>query len=176
MKKNRYFLLVVLAVCSVYLFLTYFLAPAAEDYRESLAKEYRTLQRYEAAVKGAGTTEDGIKTLIDNMKNVEKRLIAEKSDFLASAKLQREIGDLTNKAGLNVATVRPLTAEKVNNYRIIPVYFEGNGNIKQVSDFLKFVEANPLLLKIDKLMLNITNMQKPDDLRFKIQISGLSKA
>jgi len=32
-----------------------------------------------------------------------------------------------------------------------------------------------LMLKIDKLSLNIINMQNTDDLKFKIQISGLSK-
>ena len=109
------------------------------------------------------------------MKNLEKRLITEKSDFLASAKMQREITGLTNKTGLNVATIRPMNEVKLNAYRIIQVYFEGNGDIKQVSEFLKLVESDPLMLKIDKLSLNITNMQNTDDLKFKIQISGLSK-
>lgn len=197
MKKKKYLVLAALCVCSVYLFTTYFLAPAGEQYREALAKEYKTLQRYEYVVKGAGATEDEIQTLITAMKNTEKRLIAEKSDFLASAKMQGEISDLTGKAGLNVATVRPMAAikmgdhtgkaglnvatirpkdtVKMNAYSVIQVYFEGNGNIKQMSEFLKLVESNPLLLKIDKLSLNITNMQTPGDLKFKIQISGLRK-
>jgi len=142
-------------------------------------------------------------------------LIAEKSVFLASAKMQGEISELTSKAGLNVATIRPMpavkigglnskaatirpvseaklselpdkdgpnvatkrpvVAEKMSNYSVIQVYFEGNGNIKQVSEFLKLVESNPLLLKIDKLSLNITNVQTPGDLKFKIQISCLRK-
>jgi hypothetical protein len=72
-------------------------------------------------------------------------------------------------------TIRPLSAVKLNDYSVVPVYFEGNANIKQVSEFLKLVESNPIMLKIDKLSLNITNMQKPDDLRFKIQMSGLSR-
>jgi hypothetical protein len=41
--------------------------------------------------------------------------------------------------------------------------------------FLKLVESNLVMLKIDKLSLTITNMQKPDELRFKIQISGLNR-
>jgi len=86
-----------------------------------------------------------------------------------------KMGDLTGKAGLNVAKIRPKDTVKMNAYSVIQVYFEGNGNIKQVSEFLKLVESNPLLLKIDKLSLNITNMQKPADLKFKIQISGLRK-
>lgn len=175
MRRNGYIILVLLCVCSVYLFSTYILTPATENNRESLDKKYKTLQQYEYVVSGSGTTEDESKALITDMKNTEKRLIGEKSDFLASARVQREIGDLANKAGLNVATTRPLTAVKLNAYSAIPVYFEGNGNIKQVSEFLKLVESNSLVLKVDKLSLNITNMQKPDDLRFKIQISGLNK-
>ena len=77
------------------------------------------------------------------MKNAEKRLITEKSDFLASAKMQGEITDLTGKTGLNVATIRPMNAVKLNAYSVIQVYFEGNGNIKQVSEFLKLVECKP---------------------------------
>ena len=159
----------------MYLFETYILTPATENYRESLEKNYKTLKRYEFVVKGAGATEDQVKALSNNLNNMEKRLITEKSDFLASAALQREITGLTTKTGLNVATIRPMKEVKLNAYRIILVYFEGNGDIKQVSEFLKLVESDPLMLKIDKLSLNITNMQNTDDLKFKIQISGLSK-
>jgi hypothetical protein len=151
------------------------LTPATENYRESLEKQYKTLQRYEYVIKEGGGTEEGVKDLIADMKKIEKRLIAEKSDFLAAAFLQREISALTGKTNMNVATIRPLSAVKLNDYSVIPVYFEGNANIKQVSEFLKLIESNPIMLKIDKLSLNITNMQKPDDLRFKIQISGLSR-
>ena len=170
-----YILLVSLCVCSVYLFSTYILTPATENYHESLEKQYKTFKRYEHVVTGAAVTESGAKTLIADMKKIEKRLIAEKSDFLASARMQREISELSGKTNMNVATIRPLSAVKLNDYSVIPVYFEGNANIKQVSDFLKLVESNPMMLKIDKLSLNITNMQKPDDLKFKIQISGLSR-
>ena len=175
MRKNSYLILALLCICSVYLFETYILTPATENYRESLEKKYKTLQRYEYVVKGAGATEDQVKALNNDLKNIEKRLIAEKSDLLASARLQREITELTNKTGLNVATIRPMNEVELNGYRIIMVYFEGNGDIKQVSEFLKLVESDPLMLKIDKLSLNITNMQNTDDLKFKIQISGLSK-
>jgi hypothetical protein len=175
LKKKRYLILGLLCICTVYLFETYFLTPAAENYRESLENEYKTLQRYEYVVKGAGVTEAEIKSLLTDMKNAENRLIIEKSDFLASAKMQGEITDLTSKTGLNVATIRPMNAVKLKAYSVIQVYFEGNGNINQVSEFLKLVDANALLLKIDKLSLNITNMQNPDDLKFKMQISGLRK-
>ncbi len=175
MKRNGYIILVLFSVCFLYLFEMYVLTPAIEKNRESLDKKYRTLQHYEYVIGVSGTTEDEIKALTAELTNIEKRIIDEKSDFLASARVQREVGDLAEKAGMNVSTTRPLNAFKLNDYSAIPVYFEGNGNIKQVSEFLKSVEAHRLILKVDKLSLNITNMQKPDDLRFKIQISGLSR-
>lgn len=175
MRKKSYLILILLCICSVYLFETYILTPATENYREALAKKFKTLQRYEYVVKDAGATEEGVKALSNNVKNLENKLITEKSDFLASAKMQSEISGLTSKAGLNVATIRPMNEVKLNGYRIIQMYYEGNGDIKQVSEFLKLLESDPLMLKIDKLSLNITNMQNTDDLKFKIQISGLSK-
>jgi hypothetical protein len=148
--------------------------PVTENYRESLEDEYKTLRRYEYVVKDAKVTEEESKSLLTEMQNAEKRLITA-SRFSRLRKMQGEITDLTGKTGLNVATIRPMSAEKLKAYSVIRIYFEGNGNINQVSEFLKLVDANPMLLKIDKLSLNITNMQNPDDLKFKIQISGLRK-
>jgi len=175
LNKKRYLVLGLLCIFTVLLFENYFLKPETENYRESLEDEYKTLRRYEYVVKDAGGTEAEMKSLLTDMKNAEKRLITAKSDFLASAKMQGEISDLTGKTGLNVATIRPMNASKLKSYSVIQVYFEGNGSINQMSEFLKLVDANPLLLKVDKLSLNITNMQNPDDLKFKIQISGLRR-
>lgn len=175
MRKNASIILILLCVFSVYLFSAYILKPASENIRESLAEKYKMLQQYETVAGGAGATEDELKVLDADMKGIEKRLIAEKSDFLSAARIQGEISEFTSKTGLNVATIRPLGVVKLNAYSGIPVYFEGNGNIQQLSNFLKLVESNQLMLKIDKLSLNITNLQKTDDLKFKIQISGLSK-
>jgi Tfp pilus assembly protein PilO len=175
LNNKRHIILAVLFICTVYLFKTYFLVPASESYRESLAGEYKKLQRYEHLVKEAGVNEKDIRALITEMQNTEKRLIAEKTNFLATARIQGVISELAGKTGLSVVSIRPMEPVKLSAYTVVQVYFEGNGNITQMSEFLKLIESNPLLLKIDKLSLNITNMQKPDDLKFKIQMSGLSK-
>lgn len=175
MKKNRYILIVFSLVVAIFAFEYYFLEPKSEMLRESIKSQYDTLQKYEHFIKGVGTTEDEIKSAINDMKDTEKRLIQEKSEFLASAKLQSEISGLTDKAGLKVLIIRPLSSIKVNNYSNIPIYFEGNGDIKQIGDFLKYIESSSFMIKIDKLSLNITNVQNPKDLKFKIQVSGLIK-
>src|SRR3990172_4388806 len=173
MKKNRYILMVLALVVSIFSFEYYFLAPQSELLRESIETKYNALRRDEQSIQGASMTEDDMKSVINEMKDIEKKLIQEMTEFLASAKLQGEVSDITAKSGLKVMTIRPLGAVKTGNYRTVSVYFEGNGTIKQVSDFLKNLESGAIMMKIDKFTLNITNLQKPADLKFKIQVSGL---
>lgn len=175
MKKNRYILLVLFFVVTVYLFQAYFLVPESERMREAIAAKYGTLQQQRGFLAGAGSTEEEIAKAIEEMAKLEKRLLNEKSEFLASAGMQRLITEMTDNAGLAVMTLRPMAAVKEKGYSLVPVYFEGNGSIKQVSDFLRAVEAHSLLFKVDKLSLNVTNIQNPGDLRFKIQVTGLNK-
>jgi len=52
----------------LYLFETYFLTLQPNNIESLLAKEFKTLQRYEYVVRGAGATEDEIKALITGMK------------------------------------------------------------------------------------------------------------
>jgi Tfp pilus assembly protein PilO len=143
--------------------------------REEIQTKYGTLRKYEAFLKGSAITETEIQAAMNDVKAIEKRLIPEKSEFLSSAYMQRTIAELTDRTGLNVQSMRPLNAVKIKNFVTIPVYFEGGGSIKQVSDFLKAVEANPVMLRIDKMSFNVTNIQNPKEIRFKIQISGLGK-
>lgn len=173
--NNKYVISVLLLVIAIYAFDSYFLKPKSEEMQEAIQAQYGVLQKYEHLVKGAGITEESIKSEIADIESIEKRLIQEKSGVLASAKLQNEILNLTDKAGLRIMTIRPLNAVKTGNYRTMPIYFEGNGDIKQIGDFLRSVESGSMLIKVDKLSLNIMNIQSPKDLKFKIQLSGLVK-
>jgi Tfp pilus assembly protein PilO len=159
----------------IFAFEYYFLKPRSEMLRDSIRVQFDIFQKYEDLIKNAGITEEKIKSAVDDMKKIEDEMIQEKSELLASAKLQGKISGITKKTGLRVMTIRPLSPVKHKNYISIPIYFEGNGNIKQFGDFLKYIEASSLRIKIDKLDLNITNLQKPKDLKFKIQVSGLNK-
>jgi hypothetical protein len=58
---------------------------------------------------------------------------------------------------------------------VISLYFEGSGNIKQMSDFLKGIEQDKLLIKVAKVNVNILNMQNPRDLKYRIQVSALAR-
>ena len=176
MNRRRYILLAAFFVISVILFQSYYLTPKSEIMREEILAQYGMLQKYEAFLKGSGITEAEIETALADMKTIENKLIPKQSEFLSSATVQRFIAELTERSGLHVQTVRPLNAVKTNNFVTIPVYFEGSGSIKQLSDFLKAVEANAVMLRIDKMSFNVTNMQNPKELKFKIQLSGLVRA
>lgn len=175
MKKNRYILILVAFLTAMFTFEYYYLAPRSDSMQESIETQYGVLKRYEYFIEIAGITAADIEGSIAEMSNVEKRLIMEKSESLAAGTMQEVVTGMIKRAGLNVIIVRPLSPVRIKKYSRIPIYFEGNGDIKQIGDFLKKVESNDLLIKIDKLDLNVTNVQNPRDVRFKVQLSGLMK-
>ena len=175
MKQRKIILLGVLLIVTVLLFQNYYLAPRSETMREEIQSKYGTLQQYQTYVKGSGITEKETQTAITDMKTLENRLIPEKSEFLSSASMQRIVSELAENSGLNVLTMRPINVVKEKKFIFVPVYFEGSGNIRQISEFLQAVEKNPIMLKVDKMSYNVTNLQNPKELRFKIQVSGLAR-
>jgi Tfp pilus assembly protein PilO len=175
MKRRRFILIGALVTAGILLFQNSYLAPRSETMRGEIQSRYGLLQKYEAYLKGSGLTEREMAELIAEMKTIEKRLMSEKSEFLSSAGMQRIVAELSEKSGLSVLTMRPINAVKGGNFITVPVYFEGTGNISQISDFLHSVEKNQVMLKIDKLSINVTNMQNPKELRFKMQLSAMAR-
>ena len=175
MNRKKYILLAAAVVMALFLFQTYVLTPKSETMREEIQVKSATLQKYETYMEGSSITDKEIRTAGEEMKAVEAKLVKESSEYLAAARLQRELSELTQNAGLSIQTIRPLNTVKAKNFFFIPVYFEGSGTIKQIGDFLHEVEKHSLLLKIEKMSINVTNMQNPRELRFKMQIAGLGE-
>jgi len=153
----------------------YFLMPRAESIRESLAVVNGGLKKDEQFIKSAAVPEKDVAAAAGTIKNLEKRMLREKTEFLASVRFQDEVSEMAGKAGLRILSTRSMPTVKLGNYKSVPLYFEGNGTIKQVSDFLKAMESGALLMKVDKLTIGITNIQNPRELKFKIQISGVAQ-
>ena len=105
MKKNKYVLAAFALVFVIIIFEYYFLEPQSIALRETIESKYNVLQKYEFIIKGGGLTEESIKSDIDNLNNIEAKLIQGKTDFLASAELQNAISGLTDKAGLKVLVI-----------------------------------------------------------------------
>lgn len=173
--NRRYALFGAALVLAVFVFDYYFLKPESQTLRDRVATGYDMMQKDEQYLKASAATGEGIKAVSGEVETMEKGLILEKSEFLAAARLQEKVSDLAGKSGLKVMTIRPLEASRLNDYRTIPIYFEGIGSIREMGEFLRSIESDVLLIRIDKLGLNITNMQNPKDLKFKIQVSGLAK-
>ncbi len=168
-------LIAIALVLAVFAFEFYFLRPEVELMKDRIDTAYSMMQKEEQYLKASVASGEGINTVAREVEVLEKRLIPGKSEFLAAAGLQGEVSDLAGKAGLKVMTIRPAASSRAGDYRNIPIYVEGSGTTKEIGDFLKYIETDALLIKIDKLGLNITNMQNPKELKFKIQVSGLAK-
>jgi Tfp pilus assembly protein PilO len=175
MTRKKYILIAALLVMTLFLFQTYVLTPKSETMREEIQIKSATLQKYETYMEGSSITDAEIRTAGEEMKAVEMKLVKESSEFLAAARIQKELSELTQNAGLNIQTIRPLNTVKAKSFFFIPVYFEGSGTIKQIGDFLNDVEKHSVLLKIEKMSVNVTNIQNPRELRIKMQIAGLGK-
>ncbi|MBI5632208.1 MAG: type 4a pilus biogenesis protein PilO [Nitrospirae bacterium] len=175
MSRKKYILLAAALVMTLLLFQTYVMKPKSETMREEIQLKYATLQKYETYMEGSSITDAEIRTTGEEMKILLGKLLKDPSEFLAAARLQKEISELSQNAGLNIQTIRPLNTVKAKSFFFIPVYFEGSGTIRQIGSFLNDVENHPVLLKIEKMSINVTNMQNPRELRFKMQISGLGK-
>ncbi len=175
MRQKTYAMAALALVAALFAGEYYVLSPRSEDLRSRIVTRYAALQKNELVLKDAGATDEGVRTAEKEMRDLEGRLIQEKSEFLASARLQEEVSKLTAKAGMKVSSMRPLASVKGDSFSSIPLYIEGSCTITQASDFLKEAETEKMILRIDKLSLTITNMQNPRDLRFKIQVSGLAR-
>ncbi len=175
MKKNRYALIAFSFVAAVFIFQYAFLTPRAEVMKESIETGQKALLRDEQFIRDAARNAGSMDSLIKDTKSVEGRLLGEKTAFLDSAKLQGEISGIAGTTGLHVMTTRPLAPTKLGNFTVISIYFEGDGDIKQMSEFLKGIEQDKLLVKVDKLNVTITNTQNPKTLKYKIQVSTLAK-
>lgn len=175
MINRRYVMLGLALAVTIVAFDRYFLMPRAEALREELSVAAGGLKKDEQFIAGTAVPEKDVAAAAETIQKLEKRMMSEKTEFLASVRLQDAVSEIAGKAGLRILTTRSLPAEKLGNYQSVPLYFEGNGTIKQVSDFLRAVESGALLIKVDKLTMGITNMQNPRELKFKMQVSGIVK-
>ena len=175
MKKRPVTLLVFGAILSLFLFQRYVVDPGREALREKLESDSATLDKYQRVLRSP-VSEADVAKLQELIQKQETRLLKETSVFLASAKMQSRVTEIAAKAGLNLSTLRAVDPAAMGSYKAITVYFEASGSIKQISEFLKDIENDAILMKCDKLSVNVTNLQTPKELRVKIQISGLMKA
>ncbi|MDA8083486.1 MAG: GspMb/PilO family protein [Nitrospiraceae bacterium] len=173
--NRRYLILGLALAVTVAAFDRYFVVPRAAALEDSVAVAYRGLQKDERFVRGPAGTGKDITAATEDLRKLEGGLIPEKTEFLASVRLQDDVSGMAGKAGLRIATTRTLPAADLGGYLSIPIYYEGSGDIKRLSDFFRALESGPLLVRVDRLTIGVTNMQNPKELKFKMQVSGVAR-
>jgi Tfp pilus assembly protein PilO len=175
MKRKLYITAIALILLSLLMYEYYFIIPQTDVIKEMISSKQETLQKYERFINEAGSAEEGIKKAIAATDSIKSQLISEKSRYRAAAILQGRIESVAGKSGLKIMSIRPLNMVKYESYAGIPVYMDCSGDMKQLSEFLKLVENDAIMLKIDKININAVNITNPKDLRIRIQLSGLLK-
>lgn len=70
------------------------------------------------------------------------------------AKFLTEIESLSNTTGVHINEIKPLPTKKFNLYREFYANLELEGEMAQISGFMRMVQDSPDMLAIDKLSLN----------------------
>ena len=70
------------------------------------------------------------------------------------AKFLTDIESLANTTGVHINEIKPLPTKKLSLYRKFYADLELEGDMAQISNFMKKVQSSPHLLAIDKLSLN----------------------
>jgi len=70
------------------------------------------------------------------------------------AKFLTEIESLANSAGVHINEIKPLPTKKLDLYRKFYADLELEGEMAQISRFMRSVQTSPNLLAIDKLSLS----------------------
>lgn len=175
MKKSIVVMVFAVAMLAAYVFLVAPLDEKRSALRESLQSKYATLRKYEMFLKDAGKTGVEFDAQMKEIEVMEADVLKDKDESLAFAKLQGYIQDFANKSGVRIISIKPLSVIKFKHYAALPIQIESNGGINQLGEFMKQIDESKELIRIDRLNINVMNIQTPVELRIKIQISGLMK-
>jgi Tfp pilus assembly protein PilO len=80
---------------------------------------------------------------------------------------------MATNSGFSVTSIKPLPTVEFKNYTGLPIFMDCNGNVKDLSNFLRRLDDPNTLLDIDRLNISA---QQDGGLRIKIQLTGLMKS
>lgn len=122
------------------------------------------------------------------LKAVESRLLTGDTPSVSASDLQETIQALASKEGTQVITTRVLNPEAAGSFTKIPIQMEISGQIDQIANLVKGIEASPKLLVVDEV--NVRSLFRPagiprgpmapqipvQDLRVSLVVSGIARA
>ncbi|MDA8169759.1 MAG: type II secretion system protein GspM [Nitrospiraceae bacterium] len=181
MRKS--FLVVGLAVLlvSIYVLVVEPLDGKRQLLQEETGTNYANIEKYQAFVNGARSSGNELEAAKKGLEKLEEGVIREKDESLAFARLQLRLQDMAKSAGLSMLTIRPVQSSNGKGYRILPIYMEAEGSIKQLSGFLKKMDSPHSYMQVDRLLINRKDTgdvkdKEKNTLRIKMQVSGLMRS
>ncbi len=97
----------------------------------------------------------GLKDQVEEKyKNYQEKVLITGSDEEETAKLLREIENLSRPIGLYILNMKPLPVEDEGLYKRYSIQLEGDGEIITIAKFLYSIQTSPSFLKVQRLQMN----------------------
>ena len=152
-----------------------------ESQPELLEKNLRYLGQKEALAASLEAARSGIKAR-------EPKLLTGDTPSVSASDLQDTVQGLATREGTQVITTRVLNPEPVASFSKISIQMEIGGQIDQVANLIKDVEASPKFLVVDEI--NIRSLFRPiglpqppglpqappQNLRVSLTVAGYARA
>jgi Tfp pilus assembly protein PilO len=142
------------------------------DLKDRLEMNYATLKKSERFIEKTQKTGVRLEDARRELEEVERYVIQSTDTSLAFAELQAKVQDMARASGVKVTSIKPFPTVDYNGYKGLPIYMEGMGGIKDLSQFLKSIDSTEELIRVDRLKIQNS---RQDSLKIAIQFSGLMK-
>lgn len=143
------------------------------ELKDRLFVEYKTMAKLENFIGSSLGAEGDIEKAAAELEEMEQYIIHEPDVSLAFASLQSKVQDLAESSGMRITSIKPLQAVTYEGYLGLPIFVDCNGDMRQLSSFLNFLDSSWEFIAIDKLNVSVLPQGR---LRVKIQLSGLKAA
>jgi Tfp pilus assembly protein PilO len=161
---------IIALLAAAYVLIVEPLAEKRVEMQDKLQTDYGTLIKYARYKRLKNRAGKRLEVAQQNLENVERLILPTSDTSVAFAKLQRNVQGMATNAGLTVTSIKPLPTVEFKNYTGLPIFMDCNGDIKELNNFLKRLDAPGVFLDIDRLNISA---QQDGGLRIKIQLTGL---
>lgn len=171
----KIYAIIIALIVGIYVF---YISPIISEKRqatiETLKEKQELLKRYETLIAEGRAEGKDPKEALERLKKLEKDMPQVKDRSLTIAKLQLDIQDFAEKAGLSVLSIKPGSSIIYNGYTGFPIEMECSGTISGLGELLKALDIKKGVFKTDRLNVSVGAVGD-ESLRIKIQIIGLAK-
>ena len=140
---------------------------------ERLAKLEDEITRKEKSLLKGLRIEGKKENIFKEYKDIERYLNVGGSDEEITSELLREIERIGRETGISLSDIKPRSTQKRTQYREYMIEVRTESNMQDLIKFLYHLEGSNLLLRIQKLTLNLKE-ENSDVLKANMLISGIS--